>query len=573
MNSIYTLMMAGLLAALAGCATVPATEEDSAPAPVPAPAKLEVDDGEFSPQVLYQLLVAEFARQRGQYDVAVANYLAAAKESRDARIAKGAARTAMFVQDLNSALEASALWVQLTPDDPEAHQNLAPLLLTFGRAPEAVAQYERFIALSAERPDSGLLQISVQLMRQSNRVAAMSVMEQLLSTRKDNPYAWLAHGQLAMRQASFDIAMSSVEQVLAMKPEWPRPVVLKAQIMGLQGKKAEALAYLKGQREKQFRDNLEVGMTYARLLVETDSLDEALKEFEKMAEQAPRNAEVLFTTGVVALRQKQLDKAETYLEKVLGLGQHRLEASYYLGRLYEDRGDIEGALRYYFSVRHGELHLNAFARAATLLADDGKLARAREVLQSIQVNSDEERHQLILVEGELLRRSGQYEEAHAFYSQHLEQNPEDTALRYARALMAEKVNKLEEAEQDLRAIIQREPSNAQALNALGYTLADRTNRYEEALGYIEQAMKMSPNDASIIDSLGWVQYRMGNHAKALELLRKALDIEMDPEIAAHLGEVLWVTGDKAGALKVWEESLKKFPKHEALLEVMERFGL
>jgi tetratricopeptide (TPR) repeat protein len=578
MNRLYFLMITAMVAAIAGCATAPAVNEQTPEASSGAatqtaePPELAVE-GEFPPQVLYQLLVAEVARQRGQYGVAVANYIAAAKESRDARIARGATRTALFVQDLNSALEAASLWVELAPDDPEARQSLAPLLLTFGRAPEAVENYERFIALSQDRPDNGLLQISMQLMRQGNRVAAMSVMEQLLSTRKDNPFAWLAHAQLAMRQAQFDSALASVEKALDLKGDWARAVVLKAQIMGLKGDKEEALAYLKTQRDENFPDDLNVSMTYARLLVETQHLDEGLAEFESLAEQAPRNAEVLYTAGVMALRLDQLDKARDYLEKVLSLGKRRLESNYYLGRLYEQKGDVDQALRHYFAVRHGEFHLNAHARAANLLAGQGKLDQARELLHAIKVNSEEERHQLILVEGELLRRAGKYDEAYAFYSKHLEENPDDTSLRYARALVAERINKLAQAEEDLRAIIQREPSNAQALNALGYTLADRTDRYEEALGYIERALEVDPGDAAIIDSMGWVQYRMGNLAEAVENLRKALKIVKDPEIAAHLGEVLWVMGDKEGALKVWEEFLKQFPEHEALLKVMERFGL
>jgi tetratricopeptide (TPR) repeat protein len=574
----YALMMGGLLAALAGCATAPVGKEQ-APASahetassVTEPPELAVE-GEFPPQVLYQLLVAEVARQRGQYGVAVANYLAAAKESRDPRIAKGATRTAMFVQDLNRALEAAALWVELDPDNAEARQSLAPLLLTYGRGPEAVEHYERFIALSQGREDEGLLRISVQLMRQSNRVAAMSVMDQLLSSRKDNPYAWLAHAQLAMRQAQFETALTSVNKALDLKGEWSRAVVLKAQIMGLKGDKEEALAFLKEQREKLFPDDLNVGMTYARLLVETKHLEEGLAEFEALATQAPRDAEVLYTAGVMALRLNELDKAEDYLQRVLRSGKRRLESNYYLGRLYEQRGEVDQALRHYYAVRHGEFHLNAHARAANLLAEQGQLDRARNLLEAIQVNSAEERHQLILVEGELLRRAGEFEEAYNFYSEHLKQNPQDTSLRYARALVAERIDKLEQAEKDLRAIIEREPSNAQALNALGYTLADRTDRYQEALGYIQRALEVEPDDAAIIDSLGWVQYRMGNHDKAVEHLRKALDIVKDPEIAAHLGEVLWVMGNKEEALNVVEEFLKQFPEHESLLKVMDRFGL
>ena len=151
--------------------------------------------------------------------------------------------------------------------------------------------------------------------------------------------------------------------------------------------------------------------------------------------------------------------------------------------------------------------------------------------------------------------------------------PDDTALRYARALLAEQLDKLDLAEQDLRAIIEREPSNAQALNALGYTLADRTDRYDEALDYIQRAMAVEPGDAAIIDSMGWVKYRMGDLEKAREYLRKALDLVQDAEIAAHLGEVLWQMGDKQAAIELWESYMQQFPGHPGLEKVMKRFGL
>jgi len=208
-----------------------------------------------------------------------------------------------------------------------------------------------------------------------------------------------------------------------------------------------------------------------------------------------------------------------------------------------------------------------------LLAEQGKLERAREHLQSLRVRNEQDQVRLYLMEGELLRKAGKYPEALDFFADKLEKMPNDTSLRYARALVAERANKLDLAEEDLRIIIEREPSNAQALNALGYTLADRTERLDEALGYITRALEVEPTDAAIIDSMGWVQYRMGNHTKAVELLRQALSLIHDPEIAAHLSEVLWEMGNKRDALDVLETALEKHPKHEVLLDAMERLGL
>lgn len=572
---LTVLLIFGALLAT-GCAVSPdaASPPDSASgAPSGAKARLDLPEGEFPPQVLYQLLVAELAGQRGQMDVAVANYLAAAKESRDPKIAERAARVAAYSQALRAALDASLLWVKLAPENPDARQMVASLLLAFGRAPEAVHHYEQFIVLSADKPDHGFMLIAAQLAHDKNAIAALSVMDKLIEKRGDDPYAWLAYGQLTLRQAKLDVALESVDKALALKGSWAPAVVLRARVLSLQGDKEGAIAYLEQELSGELENNVAVGLSHARLLAETKQLEKARDEFERLAKQAPRNADVNYAAGVLALQLKDLDKAEQRLKQVLNLGQRRLEANYYLGRIYEEKGEPKVALGHYFAVRHGEYYLGAQSRAASLLADQGELDRAREHLHSLRLANQEERVRIYLVEAELLRKAERFGEAFDFLTEKLEEIPDDTTLRYTRALIAEKLDKLELAENDLRAIIEREPSNAQALNALGYTLADRTDRYQEAMEYIQRALKVEPEDAAIIDSMGWVQYRMGNYAKAVELLRRAIKLIKDPEIAAHLGEVLWDMGNKKGALEVWEESLQQHPKHKVLLDVMRRFGL
>ncbi len=560
---------------LTGCAVSTGVVKDSPTSTATSVATLtELPEGEFSAQVMYQLLVAEVAGQRGEIAVAVNNYLAAAKESQDANVAERAARIAILAQALEKALEAAELWVELAPDNAKSYEVLAPLLLVFGRASETVACYERYIILSAGEADQGFMQISGQLRQAKSPVAALSVMEQLLAKHQNNPYAWLAHGQLSLRQGKLEQAMASVDKSLALKSHWAPAVVMRARILSLQGDKKKALAYLEEEREGELENDVSVGMSYARLLTEAEQLPQAFAEFERLAEQDPRNVEAQYAAGVLALQLDKLDKAETHFKHVWHLRQRRmLESSYYLGRVYEEKKDPETALKYYFAVHHGEYYLGAQSRAANLLAEQGKLARAREHLHSLRVGNEQDQVRLYLVEGELLRKAGQYQEALTFFADKLEKLPNDTSLRYARALVAERADKLALAEEDLRIIIEREPGNAQALNALGYTLADRTERLDEALDYITRALEVEPKDAAIIDSMGWVQYRLGNHAKAVELLRQALSLIHDPEIAAHLGEVLWEMGNKREALDVLETALEKYPEHKILLDAMKRLGL
>jgi len=562
---------------LTGCATSAGVVNDASTPATSASASVTaltaLPEGEFSPQVMYLLLVAEVAGQRGEIGVTVSNYLAAAKESRDATVAERAARIAILAQTLEAALEAAELWVELAPDNAKAYEVLAPLLLAFGRAPETVARYERYIALSADKPDRGFMQISGQLVRAKNAIAALSVMEQLLEKQQDNPYAWLARSQLGLRQGKLELAMKSVDKSLMLKSHWAPAVVMRARILSLQGDRDKALAYLEKERDGELENDVSVGLSYARLLTEAEQFPRAFAEFERLAGQEPRNVEAQYAAGVLALQLNDLDKAEIRFKRVLRLRQRMLEANYYLGRVYEEKEKPELALKYYFAVRHGEYYLGAQSRAASLLAEQGKLERAREHLHSLRVRNEQDQVRVYLVEGELLRKAGKYQEALVFFADKLEKMPNDTSLRYARALIAERANKLDLAEEDLRIIIEREPGNAQALNALGYTLADRTGRLDEALDYITRALEVEPADAAIIDSMGWVQYRMGNHAKAVELLRQALSLIHDPEIAAHLGEVLWKMGNKRDALDVLETALEKHPKHEAVLDTMKRLGL
>ena len=536
-------------------------------------AEEKIPDADFPPEVLYQLMVAELAGQRGQLDVAVANYLAAAKASREPAIAARAARISMFTQALGEALEAAELWVELEPESPDARKALAPLLLTFGRAPEAELHYERFVALSANKPDRGFSQISAQLSRDKNNVAALSVMDKLLAKNKDLPYAWLAHAQLTMHQAKLEQALDSVDHALDLKSHWAPAVVLRARIIGLQGNKQKALDYLEDERGDELQNDIGVGLSYARLLTEVGQFEKAREEFERLNALKPRNPDVVYAAGVLALQLKDYSTAEKRLKRVLSLGSRTLGAHFYLGRLYEKQENFTLALKHFLAVRHGEFYLGAQTRAASLLAELGRLEKARDLLHTLRVSTTQERVRIYLVEGELLRKAGKYQEALDFLSARLDEVPDDTSLRYARALMAEKVGALDVAEKDLLVIIEREPSNAQALNALGYTLADRSQRLDEALGYIERALAVKPEDAAIIDSMGWVQYRMGNHEKAVELLRRAMKLINDVEIAAHLGEVLWAMGNKQGALEVWEKALKENPNHKVLNEIMKRFGL
>jgi len=545
-------------------------------------AKLPPDDGlldelqtDVPPHLLYKLLVAEIAGQRGEMDVAVKNYIEVAKETRDPKVTARASQIAMYAKDMDSALEASSFWVEVEPDNAEARRNLASVFIRLARPIDAVTQYEKMLELlkDEDKPGYGFSVISSQLAREPDRELAMSVMEKLLETRQKDPYALFAQAHLAMRQARFEMALETLDKALEIKPDWSNAVILRSRILAMQGARGEALSYLEKVLQGDMSKDIEVGLTYARMLTEARQLDKALEQFIRLADLDERNVEINYYAGVLALQLQKLDDAQKYLGKVLKMGRRLQETNYYLGQVAEQRNDLKSAINRYSFVRNGEFYFSAQLRIVSILADQNEYDKAREHLQTIRVDSSKQRMQLILLEGDLLREAQRYPDAKEYYTKLLTAMPNETSIRYARALVAEKLGEIDLVESDLQAILKQEPANAQVLNALGYTLADRTNRYDEALKYIQRALELEPDDAAVVDSMGWVQYRMGNYQQAITHLRRATELSKDPEIAAHLGEVLWTSGDKDGAMEIWEGSLKENPNDKALMDIMKRFGL
>ena len=289
---------------------------------------------------------------------------------------------------------------------------------------------------------------------------------------------------------------------------------------------------------------------------------------------APDNADVVLSLGLMALESRRLVESKAYLTSVLSLNQRTSDAHYYLGRIADSQRDYETAIDHYSRVHSGEQQLDSQTRITELLALLGHVDQARFRLQRLrELNSGEDQQiHFLLVENKILRETGHHSEALDLLTSALEQYPDNVEILYARALAAEKLGQEDLFEQHLRTVLQIEPDNARALNALGYFLADRSRELDEAERYIRQAISIMPTDPAIIDSLGWLSYRQGNYAEALQLLRKAYQLLFDPEIAAHLGEVLWVSGDKKSATEVWNDALEQSPEDALLKGVIDRFS-
>jgi tetratricopeptide (TPR) repeat protein len=517
---------------------------------------------------LFRILLGEIAGQRGRMDVSVPAYLEAAKKSQDPRVAQRAVKIAVFGQDQNQAYEAARRWVELAPNNIEARQAVAALALHRGEEAVALEQLEYLLDRSRDKETAWQTALGL-LAREPDKARATAVMEKLVEPRDEEAGAHYVFAQLAVHHEDWETASREVRRSLALDPDKTEAVILGAQIELKQGNIEQAHKNIR-QALDRHPDDVELRKAYARLLIDEGDLDGAREQYEWLVKRQPDDGQIVYSLGLLTLEDGRLREAEGHFKRLLELEYQVQPAYYYLGAISEERNDYSKAVKWYKKVEPGDHWLEVQIRLAKIESETGELPTARARLKNLRLTNPVHAERLLLVEGDLLVRAGHDADAFELYTGFLESHPDNFEVRYARSLVAESVNRLDVAERDLLMILDKEPDNARALNALGYTLADRTTRYEEALGYIEKAYAQSPDDAAVVDSMGWVHYRLGQLDKAREYLKKAYELNQDAEIGAHLGEVLWSLGDKAAARAVWKKARETDPDDRTLVETLRR---
>jgi tetratricopeptide (TPR) repeat protein len=519
----------------------------------------------------YALMVAEIALNQGDTELAIRNYLEVAKSQQNPDIAERAVRVAVYGQDLEAAIEAAQRWIELDPKRVEARQVIAAIYIRQDKVPEAF-NYVNGLIQTSELEDAQLFPPLLGLLaREKNANTVLAVTQRLAKENPSRAYAQYLHGMLAAQNGRSEEALKYLDRSIELA-EIEGVHSARARVLLRLGKSDEAVVSLQKAVQNN-PDDQGLRLTYARLLVDIKAYDKARIEFEKLHQASPDDAELLFTLGLLSLESQRLDDAEKYMMMLVRLKQREGEAQYYLGRIYENRKQYEAAIDWYREVHVGEYKFDARLRIADMLGISGRTEEAIEHLDAMLKGSQSDGSlvRIYISKGELLRSVRRYEQALEVFNTALGIVPGNSDLLYSRALVAEKLGRIDLLEADIRAILKTEPDNAHALNALGFTLADQTDRYQEAYGYIKRAIEIMPDDAAIIDSWGWVHYRLGEYDKAISLLRKALSHFNDSEIAAHLGEVLWVSGNQEEATSIWKEALEKSPNDPMLQEVMQRF--
>lgn len=532
---------------------------------------------QLTEELIFKYLSAEIADQRGSWQAAYITMLAIAQQTRDPRIARRAAEIALKAKQPGEALAAIRLWRDVAPRSEEAAQYYMSFILLSDNLEEAQPVLQQRLQETPPQARGPLiLQIQRLLARAKNKAAAFALLENLVAPYKSLPQARLALAQAAFIQGDNARAGDEAQAALAADPGSELAALTLAQVTP---DKSDAVKSLAGFLKKNPQAR-EVRLAYARLLVEQKQYEQAQAEFKILLKEQPNDLTALYALGLLATQSKNPDEAEKYLTTYLAAlaanpdeNRDPSQALLILSQLAEERNDMKAAHKWLDQIDPAtrQAHFNAQMKRAQLFARDGDIPSARKLLTELDTQGEEEQVQVLMAETQILRSADQTQEALKVMEAGLKRFPGNTDLLYDYAMLAEKLDQLDLMETSLRKVIELAPKNQHAYNALGYSLAERNLRLPEAYQLIDTALALAPEDPFIMDSMGWVQFRLGRLDEAERLLRRAYELRPDPEIAAHLGEVLWVKGQREDAKKFWRDASTKDPKNDTLKSTLVRF--
>jgi len=571
--TIATVLTSVLI--ISGCTTTPPAVPEpvnpinAEPVKIVEKEALEIPTRPFPDDSFHDLLVAEFAVRRKRFDIALGTYLQQAHATRDKAVVARATRLAQFLQADNATLDAAQLWVEVDPNNLEAQYSTATILAKNKRPLEAIRHMSVVLEQGGKTNFAAIIANSMS-MPTATLQEIESAIDKLQSTHPQETQLITAKALLLQQRGETELALQLIQQVLATDENDTNAVVIEARMLQQLKRYEEAFTRLEATVERQPR-NRRLRLEYARLLM-TKSIPKAQIQFELLLQQTPNDPDLLLSLALINKETKNFEQARYYFERLVAVGKRSDEARLHLGQIAEIQGDWLQAIETYSIIKPGRNFLVAINRIVTLYLNEGLVQTAREHLQALRQQYVEHSIRIYLVEAELLLRSKQYEEGHNLITEALIIEPEHPNLLYVRSLFSEKRSDLDLMERDLQLIINLDPENATALNALGYVLANNTTRLDQAYDLIKRAMAIKPEEPAIMDSLGWVEFRRGNLERSFELLSKAYKVFPDPEIAAHLGEVLWSLGQRQKARQTWNEALKRNPDSVIIEETVERLA-
>jgi tetratricopeptide (TPR) repeat protein len=560
-----------ILFSLAGCAATPEKAPDVDVNLVPSESIVAGINHNtvIDEEVLYLLMAAELAGQRNQYDLALDAYLQAAKRVDDPRIAERAVKIGLFLKDERRTQEALAVWLE--KDGKNLGARKFALLLAIKNANRNSA-LENINAMLQEDPagfEAGLLELIKLFEKEGRAQFTYDVLEEVSKQQPTQVSVLFLQAVLATMLPDNALAQEKISKALELQPDWNKAVIFQAQLAGRTGDLVKARRYLE-KAVKQAPEDLQLRKMLIEVLVNTEAYDDAIRVCQNVLDEKPDDAESLFSIALIYAQQNQLDRAENYLEKLLSNPEWRDQASFYLGKLEMQKRRPEKALAWFDKVVDSRMAFDADMAGLSIVMN---LKRQDEVEQRVLRMANkypEQRLRILTTKAEFLNQQGDYQQAFDVLSAVLKEGPDNRDVLYARALVAEKMDRIDLLEEDLLSILRKNPDDVGALNAMGYTLTDKTERYDEAEKYLKRAIELQPNEAVVIDSYGWLLFKKGQAEQALNYLQQAYEKQAENEIAAHLIEVLWSVGGRKEAKELFDSIYKKSPEDEYLLKLKKR---
>ena len=533
------------------------------------PAVAEPPERAFPAESVYPLLVAEFAIRRQDYQTALDNYLEQSSILEDSGIASHTTHLAQFMQKDAQSLRAAQLWLEQEPDNLEAH-NTAATLLARSRRPVQALPHMSFVARSGKQANFPLLLQGFDQIAATDQSQLVQGLNELALEFPEDPALLLTLALVNTEFKQYEQALGRLDSLFKVEPYQHQALLLEARIL-TQTEAKKPFARIKRTLKTNPEDS-RLRLEFARLLTNID-IDAAREQFEVLSLQSPDDADLLLSLALINREIGDNVVAVTYLEQILATGKRTDEAHYYLGRIAEEEKQLQQALANYMQIGDSRQYLAANQRIGQILVSEGQLEDSHSwfVQQRQRVPSRSE--QLFGIEAEVLSSEGALQASLEVLNAGIDAYPDSASLRYARSMLGQQQSDIAMMEADLRAILARDPNNATALNALGYTLADQTDRLDEAHSLISRALELDPAEPAILDSMGWVLFRKGEIDQSIDYLTRAYAAFPDPEVAAHLGEVLWMNGDTEKARQIWQGALLKAPNHSVLQETLLRLGV
>lgn len=543
-----------------------------------APKPEVINNSKLSAELMMLILAAEMQASQGESGAAYSLLLEAARKSGDEQLYKRAVDIALNARSGTSALEAAKAWKQAHPKSREANRYVLQIHVGLNQLPDSMLPLRQDIVLTPEAEQAKAIHGIVQTYAQvRDRELATAVVEQALVPFAEKPAtaaaSWTTIGRMRLASKKLPEALDAVKKALARDPKALEPSVLALELLAMGVSEAEELLL---QSLSSSEASIPLRLSYARVLIDNQRNKDASIQLEFLTQNAPAFSEAWLLQAALLIDAGNDEDAQKDLLRFVELEKNKEDARG-LSQAYLMLSQI--ALRQK-KPSESESWLNKIddpdalaqvqVQRANLLASKGEMAKARKLIQQLPTNTLQAQRVRLQAEVKLLRDYKQYEQAYQVLVTASKATPEDLDLRYEVAMMAEKLNRIDEMERILRGVIEAKPDFQHAYNALGFALADRNIRLKEARELIVTALEFSPEDPMITDSLGWVEFRMGNKVSALAILERAYQSKNDPEIGTHLGEVHWSLGQRDKALKLWRDAKKAAPDNEILLETLKR---